>query len=112
MTVHDVIFVIGIYIFLSVLGRILQSIWPILGPAPNVSEQRLARLESKINQILEHLGVEQEPALDKVQKLIVLGRRVEAIKMYREQTGVSLVIAKEAVLGIEAQMKVSGLVGL
>lgn len=45
--------------------------------------------------------------LDKVQEFIVLGRHLQAIKLYREQRGVSLVAAKEAVLNMEAQMTVA-----
>lgn len=40
----------------------------------------------------------------------MLGRKINAIKLYREQKGVGLKEAKEAVESMEAQMKAQGLV--
>jgi len=105
MTTHDYIAIAVVFVLTSVLSGMLQGIWPVRDP----NAERLARLEGKINRILEHLGVEQAPALDKFQELIMTGHKLQAIKLYREQTGVSLVAAKEAILSMEAHMKVSGL---
>ena len=105
MTTHDYIAIAVVFVLTSVLSGMLQGIWPVRDP----NAERLARLEGKINRILEHLGVEQAPALDKFQELIMTGYKLQAIKLYREQTGVSLVAAKEAILSMEAHMKVSGL---
>jgi len=103
MSSHDLIIISVVYVLGSILSGILQGIWP----TPNPNEKRLAQLERKVNRILEHLGIEQDPILDKVQESIVLGRHLQAIKLYREQRGVSLVAAKEAVLNMEAQMTVA-----
>lgn len=43
--------------------------------------------------------------------MIIVGRKIEAIKLYREQMSVDLVAAKKAVDSMEAQMKASDLVG-
>jgi len=71
---------------------------------------RLARLERKVNQIAERSGIEQSPLDQQMQELIVQGRKINAIKLYRERTGVGLKEAKEAVDSLEAQMKTQGLV--
>ena len=105
MTTHDYIAIAAVFVLTSVLSGMLQGIWPVRDP----NAERLARLEGKINRILEHLGVEQAPALDKFQELIMTGHKLQAIKLYREQRGVSLIAAKEAILSMEAHMKVSGL---
>ena len=57
----------------------------------------------------ERLGIEETP-LTEVQELIAQGRKINAIKLYREQTGAGLAASKDAVLAMEAQMKASDLV--
>ena len=50
---------------------------------------RLSRLERKMDQILEHLGIEETSNVsDRVRRLAEEGRKIEAIKAYREETGV------------------------
>lgn len=80
MTIQDVIFVIGTYAIISILGAILQKIWPFLGPAADPSVQRLARLEREIDEIKKHLRIEQNPPLDEVQELLARGFTISAIK--------------------------------
>ncbi|HEX8203856.1 MAG TPA: ribosomal protein L7/L12 [Isosphaeraceae bacterium] len=59
---------------------------------------RLARLERKIDLILGHLGLAYEDELPgQVRALIAQGRKIEAIKAYREATGLGLKEAKDAV---------------
>jgi len=91
MTTHDYIAIAVVFVLTSVLSGMLQGIWPVRDP----NAERLARLEGKINRILEHLGVEQAPALDKFQELIMTGHKLQAIKLYREQTGVSILAPKK-----------------
>ncbi len=76
----------------------------------NPETARLTRLERKMNQIAERLGIEPSPSDPQVQELLGQGRKINAIKLYREQTGVGLKEAKEAIDSLEAQMKVQGLV--
>jgi hypothetical protein len=107
MTLLELVLASSLLIFLSsVLTNVMQKRWPGYDP----TERRLALLERKINALCEHLGIEQNQPLDKVQDEIVMGRKINAIKLYREQTGVGLREAKEAVESMEAQMKAQGIV--
>ncbi|NJN97033.1 MAG: hypothetical protein HC875_24520 [Anaerolineales bacterium] len=71
--------------------------------------QKVARLEQKIDFILQHLDLEyreqDEPApayIGQIRSLLQQGNKIEAIKIYREATGVGLAEAKAAVEAIEA----------
>ncbi|MDF3302990.1 ribosomal protein L7/L12 [Streptomyces tropicalis] len=62
------------------------------------TDRRLERIERKLDLVLEHLGLRLEvPRVDEVQGLVREGKRIEAIKVYREATGAGLKEAKEAV---------------
>jgi len=59
---------------------------------------RLARLERKVDFVMQALGIVMEDdSLDEVRNLMQTGRKIEAIKRYRELTGVGLAEAKQAV---------------
>lgn len=64
---------------------------------------RLARIEAKLNLILDHLSIEyHDPAGvgslgDKARSLADSGNKIAAVKAHREQTGASLREAKQAV---------------
>ncbi len=63
---------------------------------------RIARLERKIDLILAHLGIaDQDDAPGvislRVRQLAAAGRKIEAIKMLREETNMGLKEAKDAV---------------
>jgi ribosomal protein L7/L12 len=89
-------------LFLPYLGSVmvvvaLVFLWAWLKAQPNES-WRLARIERKLDLILEHLQVPyQEAGMKHVEKLVQQGLKIEAIRAYREETGVSLKAAKEAV---------------
>jgi ribosomal protein L7/L12 len=58
----------------------------------------LASLDRKFQRALEHLGAaEPAPTFPEVEQLLDAGRTLQAIKAYREATGVGLKDAKEAV---------------
>ncbi|CAL9299027.1 hypothetical protein [Streptomyces sp. SudanB66_2053] len=62
------------------------------------SERRVARVERKLDQVMRHLGLEEEvPRRDEVLALVRDGKQVQAIKLYREATGAGLIEAKQAV---------------
>ncbi|MCM3297308.1 hypothetical protein [Streptomyces pseudogriseolus] len=62
------------------------------------SERRVARVERKLDQVMRHLGLEEEvPRRDEILALVRDGKQVQAIKLYREATGAGLVEAKQAV---------------
>lgn len=67
---------------------------------------QLGRIEHKLDSLLDHLGIDagipgpnalHPDALERVRDLIARGRKIEAIKAYREATGASLREAKDAV---------------
>jgi ribosomal protein L7/L12 len=63
------------------------------------TQRRLASIDRKVDAIINHLGVvvpddDDEP---EVRRLIQQGRRIQAIKLYREKSGTDLATAKNAV---------------
>lgn len=70
---------------------------------------RLGTIEKKLNALLAHQGVNprlQLPLSDRVKELASdLNRNIEAITIYREETGSSLVLAREAVEEFMANQK-------
>ncbi len=65
-------------------------------PGVNVA---LARIERKLDLILQSLGVEApaEPWEDEARALAAAGKKIEAIKVCREHTGLGLAEAKAVV---------------
>jgi ribosomal protein L7/L12 len=62
------------------------------------ADRRMARVERKLGLILDHLGLrEEDPRLEEVTRLLRAGKRIEAVKVYREATGSGLKEAKDAV---------------
>ena len=54
--------------------------------------------ERKVDLILKHLGIDPNQGVDqKIMELMKAGQKIEAIKLYREQTGVELKEAKDYV---------------
>jgi ribosomal protein L7/L12 len=93
-------FLLWLALFITVIGR-TQGIEEL--------QRRLARLEKKTDAIMQHLGLEYEPPApggsDTVLSLIRAGKKIEAIKIYREETGAGLKEAKDAVEAIEARLR-------
>jgi hypothetical protein len=84
--------------------------WVVLGSLAAISlavilysniTQRMSRIEGKLNALLSHHGVDVThgpPLSDRVKQLAATQeRKIEAIKVYREETGASLAEAKDAV---------------
>lgn len=58
----------------------------------------VSRLERKLDTLLKHSGVDLAAvAAREAEALLKAGRKIEAIKAYRDLTGVGLAEAKEAV---------------
>ena len=75
------------------------------------TDLRLPRIEGKLNQIHQHLGIQfEDKAGEMVRPLLLAGQKVEAIKEYRRITGVGLKDAKEAVdaIGLDLEQKGEG----
>lgn len=77
-------------------------------PADEVTvEQRLAAIEEKLDLVLARLGavedvradaeVDAPQEADPVLELVRLGKKIQAIKVYRERTGASLRQAKDEI---------------
>lgn len=65
-------------------------------------ERRLDRTERKLDAIMAHLGIhEPQPDLPEVVALLREGKKIQAIKAYRERTGAGLKEAKDAVETLE-----------
>ncbi|NUP21203.1 MAG: hypothetical protein HOZ81_35085 [Streptomyces sp.] len=79
-------FVVGMIAVWSIQSRISQA------------DRRTARVERKLDLVLDHLGVRDDvPGMDEVVELVRQGKPLPAIKRYREITGAGLAEAKEAV---------------
>ena len=62
------------------------------------SHERLIRLERKLDFLLRDAGIDPVPAIgEEVIALARDGKKIEAIKRYREMTGVGLAEAKERI---------------
>ncbi len=59
------------------------------------SDRRLVRLERKVDLIVTHLGLDPNQGVNpEVMDLMKSGNKIQAIKLYRQQTGVGLKEAK------------------
>lgn len=59
---------------------------------------RLQRVERKLDAVMNHLGVVMNSGVDpQLLQLVREGKKIEAIKLYRESTGVGLKEAKDFV---------------
>jgi hypothetical protein len=77
----------GVGVFIGMMATLLAG-----------SDPRIARLERKLNAVLEHLGVDLTTGLtQELRNLIAEGRKIEAVKLYRDQTGCDLRTAKDYV---------------
>ncbi|MFF3512420.1 ribosomal protein L7/L12 [Streptomyces sp. NPDC002573] len=85
---------VGLY----VLGVLLLT--TVIGAEGRIrgADRRVARLEQKLDLILDRMGLDAaDAALDGVTALVREGKPIQAIKLYREVTGAGLKEAKEAV---------------
>lgn len=62
------------------------------------NQRHNARVDRKLNQIMEHLGIDTAATeMSEVRELAESGKKIQAIKRHRELTGSSLKEAKDAV---------------
>ena len=66
------------------------------------SSDDLRRIEKKLDLIMSRLGLEYQPLTEQVRRAADNGKKIEAIRLYREETGLGLVDAKE---DVEAYMR-------
>ncbi len=71
-------------------------------------EMRIQRLEQQVDLILGRMGygdvASRTADSGRMEELLRQGKKIEAIKIYREQTGVGLKEAKDAVDDMERRM--------
>lgn len=85
---------------IAVLFLVLAALWGIMTIQSRISQadQRVARVERKLDLVLEHLGLDgEDPRMGEVVSLVRTDKKIQAIKVYREITGAGLKEAKEAV---------------
>ncbi|MCX4989646.1 MULTISPECIES: ribosomal protein L7/L12 [unclassified Streptomyces] len=62
------------------------------------TDRRIAHVERRLDLILDHLGIREDPPhLPQVTAFLRDGKKIQAIKAYREATGAGLKEAKDAV---------------
>ena len=70
---------------------------------------RIARLEALMNLVLQRLGIDPNDAAagpsEQIKMLVMQGKKIEAIKVYRDQTHVGLKEAKDYIDNLERQMR-------
>ena len=67
------------------------------GTTTKRQQRRLAVIERKIDLVMEHLGVDPEPAMPEVVRALEQGNKIAAVKAYRNATGADLKESKDAV---------------
>lgn len=71
-------------------------------------ERSIASLERKMDLVMRHLGIEEpSDSIDPVLRTLASGNKIALIKLYREQTGVGLKEAKDAVEAMQRDMGIS-----
>ena len=78
-----------------------------------MDEERIRRLEAQVAHLYFHLGLDPDAAIPsgsggidaEVASLINTGKKIQAIKLYRERTGTGLAEAKDAVEAYERRYR-------
>jgi ribosomal protein L7/L12 len=79
-----------------VLGAILGVLILSLLVRRNSEPAGLRAIDRKLNLILEQLGIDPDKGLDaQLKELVQSGQKIEAIRLYRQQTGCGLKEAKD-----------------
>ncbi|MER6139913.1 ribosomal protein L7/L12 [Streptomyces sparsogenes] len=77
---------------------LIGAMWSSIERKLDRTQRTAARLERKVDLILDHLGLQEtQPDLARVRALLREGKKIHAVKEYREITGAGLREAKEAV---------------
>ncbi|MGN9755770.1 ribosomal protein L7/L12 [Streptomyces sp. SD31] len=92
--------IVGLFLVLAAFAGIIT-----IQSRISRTDQRVARVERKLDLVLDHLGLQaDEPRMDEVLALLRNGKKIEAIKVYREITGEGLKEAKDAVERLAERM--------
>lgn len=71
----------------------------------NSGSVRLSRLEKRLTSIETRLGIERDASSDDVIGLLLDGKKIPAIKLYRQKNAVGLKEAKDAVEQMERDLR-------
>ena len=83
---------------LGTAGLLMLTLSGVLSRRTSDTNARLAVIERQLRLVMDHLGVaEPEPETTDIVAHLANGRKIEAIKTYRERTGAGLKEAKDAV---------------
>ena len=87
-----------IWLLIAILVVGVLSLFVRGGSEPSA---RLLAIDRKLDLILKNLGIDPNEGLDtRLQDLVRSGQKIEAIKLYRLQTGLGLKEAKDYVDGL------------
>lgn len=79
-------------------GLLMLALSAVMSRRATGTTARLTAIEHRLGLIMDHLGVaEPEPDVADIVERMVAGKKVEAIKLYRQRTGLGLREAKDAV---------------
>ncbi len=81
------------------------------GSSGGVPSWRIRRIDAKIEMLLDHFEIHHRPqdSFEQFARLVREGRKIDAIRLYRQETGASLVEAKTAIEGGTAASTTSDL---
>lgn len=109
ITSNDLWLILFIYGVTVPLLPFLQAKYPSIFATSE--QKRLTEIEQKLNRIMDALNVplQVQPG-EEVEDFLRRGMKINAIKVYREQNGSTLVAAKDTIDALEAEMKARGLI--
>jgi ribosomal protein L7/L12 len=85
-------------LMIGALALAVASTWTARDRRQARIERRIGMLERKLDSVLDHLGIAPtEAGLAEVESFVREGKKIHAIKAYRETTGACLQEAKDAV---------------
>jgi hypothetical protein len=97
-----------ILVFLIFLGML------VIGSEVRGLKSRLASIEAKLDSVRTHFGLAQvvpsHSVPPEVRGLVEAGRKIEAIKLYRDRSGLSLKEAKDVIDRIESELRASRII--
>lgn len=79
-------------------GVLLLALSAVMTRGRRATDLRLALIERRLRLLMDHVGIaDPEPEAADLLAHLVRGEKIQAIKLYRERTGVGLKEAKDAV---------------
>ncbi len=94
-----------------VVGLALLLVIAIRRSGKNELEQRLSRLEAKLDLLMQNAGVSYDPSQSvsgEVIRLIRAGQTIGAVKKHRELTGAGLKAAKDTIDEVRRYLNIQG----